>query len=228
MNILTPNWPAPSHIQAFTTTRHSLSPDVTRPDQDTNLEMRFSLPSSPVWLNQTHSATAIEALPEHLKLTADASYTNQLNRVCVVLTADCLPILLCNASATKVAAIHAGWRGLAAGIIENTIAQIGDPHEQWMAWLGPAIGPHCFEVGNDVWQAFVSHHPIAATAFKPKSHDKWLANLYHLAKQRLQALGITNIYGGEYCTYTQQDLFYSYRRDQGKTGRMATMIWIQS
>lgn len=221
--IITPNWPAATRVKAFTTLRTATP---SRPDQDLDFHHKFSLPSQPIWLNQIHSAKAIAALPQNLKQDADSSFSNQAQQICAVLTADCLPVLLCNKSGTRVAAIHAGWRGLAAGIIENTYAQLNETPDTWLAWLGPAIGPQCFEVGNDVWHAFVSQNPIAATAFKPKQHDKWLGNLYQLAKLRLNSLGITHIFGGEYCTYTQQDLFYSYRRDQHQTGRMATLIWI--
>jgi len=224
MKTLIPDWPAPSHVKAFTTLRYPS--ELMRPDHDPDFEKKFSLPSQPVWLNQIHSAIAVEATSDHLNDDADASYSKQANHICTVLTADCLPILLCNQSGTAVAAIHAGWKGLAAGVIENTVSQLNIKDDTWLAWLGPAIGPNCFEVGNDVWHAFVSRDAVAATAFKPKSNDKWLANLYQLAKIRLLALGISNIYGGDYCTYTQSDLFYSYRRDHGETGRMATLIWI--
>jgi YfiH family protein len=186
------------------------------------------LPNEPIWLTQTHSTIAVEAIPEHAEQTADASYTDTVNRVCVVLTADCLPLLICNSRGTKVAAIHAGWRGLAGGIIENTLEKLALPGSELLVWLGPAIGPQKFEVGNDVYDAFIAQDESARMAFIPKAHDKWLANLYLLATQRLNKLGVTAIYGGDYCTHTQSDLFFSYRRDHGKTGRMASAIWIQA
>jgi len=220
MNILTPDWPAPTHVRAFTTLRNQ----TIRPDENPEFEKQFSLPVKPMWLNQIHGAEAVDAKSASMKQDADAIYAKEMNQVCGVLTADCLPILLCNMSGTKVAAIHAGWRGLASGVIENSFSKLTAEHEEWLAWLGPAIGPERFEVGNDVWHAFISRDPIAATAFKPKSNDKWLANLYQLAKIRLAKLGIKKIFGGDYCTYTQDDLFYSYRR--GDTGRMASLIWI--
>ena len=222
MNILTPDWSAPKHIHAFTTLKNQ----KVRPDQNPEFEKQFSLPTKPIWLNQVHGIDAVQARSEYLNHDADASFSTEVNQICTVMTADCLPILLCNAKGSKVAAIHAGWRGLASGVIENTLLKLTEQNDEWLAWLGPAIGPQCFEVGNDVWHAFVSKDPLAATAFKPKSDAKWLANLYQLAKIRLAKLGIKKIFGGEYCTYTQDDLFYSYRRDKGETGRMASLIWI--
>ena len=133
---------------------------------------------------------------------------------------------MCNKQGTFAAAIHAGWRGLASGVIEETLKNAPKPLAELLVWFGPAIGPQKFEVGKDVYDAFVQKHPLSACAFMPASADKWLANLYELARLRLNAMGITQIYGGEFCTYLQQELFFSYRRDQGKTGRMASLIWI--
>lgn len=230
MNFLTPNWPAPARIKAYTTLRSAWgnSANVKSSDSEHTLQTLLQLPEKPFWINQTHSAIAIEAIEGNQHQTADASFTSAIHRVCIVLTADCLPILICNQQGTQVAAIHAGWRGLASGIIETTLQSLSDSGENLLAWLGPAIGPQKFEVGNDVLHAFTSKQPEALAAFNPVSQDKWLADLYQLATLRLKSFGITHIYGGSYCTYTQPDLFFSYRRDQGKTGRMASLIWIDS
>jgi len=231
MKYLTPDWPAPSQIKAYTTVRSSwgLSDKPPKGAESTQeLKKLFNLPDDPIWITQTHSAIAIEATPLANGTEADASFTQQHNHVCVVLTADCLPIMICNREGTFVAAIHAGWRGLANGIIEETIKHAPSPFETLLVWLGPAIGPNQFEVGKDVYDAFTEHHPEAAFAFKPVKPGKWLADLYQLARMRLNLLGVTAITGGQYCTYTQEDLFYSYRRDQAKAGRMASVIWIAS
>lgn len=243
MKFVQPNWPAPAHIKAYTTTRSGWGGrqphhhdtrgyhDATHPGcvtESADLKTLLQMPEEPIWLTQTHSTIALEATPANREQTADASYTNSSNRVCVVMTADCLPLLICNKSGTSVAAIHAGWRGLAGGIIENTVEKLALPGSELLVWLGPAIGPKRFEVGPDVYTAFTSQDEAAQSAFIPHTPHKWLANLYTLAKQRLARFGITDIYGGDYCTHTQSDLFFSYRRDQGKTGRMASAIWIDS
>lgn len=223
MQYLQPNWPAPKHIKAYTTLRDGWQ---GRSDGNSPLKSLLDLPADPIWITQIHSSIVIEATSENTEQTGDASFTSQAKQVCVVLTADCLPILISNKRGTKVAAIHAGWRGLAAGIIENTVQALSEINDDLLVWLGPAIGPKKFEVGKDVFDAFTSKHLESAAAFLPSSENKWLANLYELARIRLKFLGISAIYGGEYCTHTQDELFFSYRRDQGKTGRMASLIWI--
>jgi len=187
------------------------------------------LPSSPHWLNQTHSVGVIE-LPS-TTFNGDASYTKEKDTVCVVQTADCLPLLVTNKKGTIVAAIHAGWRGLLNGVIENTIHKMNmSPHEL-LIWLGPAISQKHFEVGADVKNSFCEKDQHAEKAFRAISDKKWLADIYHLAKMRLKASGVTDIYGGsvtdEYCTYANEADYFSYRRD-GETGRMASLIWIES
>ncbi len=228
MLYLKPNWPAPTQIKAFTTTRSGWSRNVHEPHNQVNqsLEKLLDLPSSPLWLKQEHTAIALEAIPQHVEKIGDASFTKQHNHVCIVETADCLPILICNKQASMVAAIHAGWRGLSNHIIETTLDAIQQSPNDLLVWLGPAIGPQHFEVGEDVYDAFTSSHPHSSIAFTPHHPGKWLANLYLLARMRLQARGVNQIYGGEYCTHTQADLFFSYRRDKGITGRMASVIWI--
>ena len=227
MQYITPRWPAPPTIKSLTTIRSCWgAPDTSQAAERQRLATLFSLPSDPAWLKQIHSNIAIPANPHHCDHEADASYTDQLGRVCLVLTADCLPVLICNLQGTKVAAAHAGWRGLAKGIIENTITAMNTDPNQLLIWLGPAIGPEKFEVGSDVYYAFIDQDRAYEHCFTSISADKWLANLYQLATVRLNKLGIKKIYGGEYCTHRQNNLFYSYRRDQGKTGRMASVIWI--
>jgi YfiH family protein len=191
----------------------------------------LSLPGEPYWLNQIHGTTVVDlddepgGLPE-----ADACITSTVNSVCAVLTADCLPVLFCDQAGTQVAAAHAGWRGLAAGVLEATVASFTAAPEQIIAWLGPAIGPEAFEVGDEVRQAFCKIDPAAAKAFAAEqsetNEEKWHADVYQLARQRLAAAGVKNIYGGGRCTFTEADDFYSFRRD-GKTGRMASLIWIE-
>lgn len=239
MKFIIPNWPAPQHIKAYTTTRQGFSGRKPYHDQNRDnisqddaqesrhLQTLLNLPNEPIWLTQTHSTTVVTADNKNKETNADASYTQEKNQICVVMTADCLPILICNRSGTTIAAIHAGWRGLAGGIIEETIKVLKQAPDELMVWLGPAIGPSKFEVGKDVYDAFVTTDIDAATAFISHKNGKWLANLYTLARQRLSKLDVTQIYGGEYCTYTQDDLFYSYRRENGKTGRMASVIWIE-
>jgi len=224
MKYIQPNWPAPQHIKAYTTTRSGWSGRYV--ENNHQLETVLQLPEEPIWMTQTHSTIAIEATPENKDQIADASFTTKPNRICIVLTADCLPILLCNKQGTSIAAIHAGWRGLAGGIIETTLQALHQPGDSILAWLGPAIGPQQFEVGKDVYDAFADRHAESVSAFIPYSQGKWLANLYTLAKIRLKLQGVSQIYGGDFCTFTQADMFFSYRRDKSKTGRLASMIWI--
>ena len=198
------------------------------------LQLRMLLPSEPVWLHQVHGTAVVDAATAAAAAAvapheADASFTTQPGVVCVVLTADCLPVLLCDRAGRVVGAVHAGWRGLAAGVLQNTIdamraAGAGD----LLAWIGPAIGPSHFEVGPDVHAAFVDRDAAADAAFRklPGTDGKYLADLYHLARSALASQGVVRIAGGEHCTVSEPDSFYSYRRDQ-QTGRMATMIWIR-
>lgn len=194
-----------------------------------------SLPAEPLWLKQVHGSGIVTAdqtvgVPE-----ADGSCTRQMDCICTVLTADCLPVLLCDRSGTVVAAAHAGWRGLAEGVLEAAVAAMVVDPDEILAWLGPAIGPQAFEVGEEVRQIFMAHDPLAARAFSssactpnsPENSQKWLADIYLLARQRLARVGVKQVSGGGYCTYTDAERFYSYRRD-GVTGRMASLIWLDS
>ncbi|BAW80963.1 hypothetical conserved protein [Candidatus Nitrosoglobus terrae] len=240
--VITPCWPAPSNIRAYTTTRNggvSCPPydsfnladhvgDRTDKVQENRkiLAKSLALPSEPVWLEQVHGNNIIDAA--HGIGQGDASIAHKPDIVCGVLTADCLPLLLCNQQGTRVAAVHAGWRGLAAGIIERIIKALDISSEHLLAWMGPAIGPTAFEVGSEVKQIFIhqdSRNTVAFSALSPLSQGRWLADIYQLARLALTKLGIRYIYGGHYCTMTESKRFYSYRRD-GETGRMATLIWL--
>ncbi|OGT57347.1 MAG: hypothetical protein A3F14_06230 [Gammaproteobacteria bacterium RIFCSPHIGHO2_12_FULL_43_28] len=227
MKFITPDWPAPKHIKAYTTTRVGFG-ELPLPQNEAILNELLKLPTNPIWLTQKHTAICVEATPNNQRQIADASFTIDKNRVCAVLTADCLPILMTDRQGSSVAAIHAGWRGLQSGIIEATVKSLSIDPTELLVWLGPAISPQKFEVGEEVFTAFVSQHAASESAFKPLGNHKWLANLYHLAQIRLKLLNITACYGGDFCTYTQDDLFFSYRRDKGQTGRLVSLIWIES
>lgn len=234
-----PDWPAPRTVRAVSTTRQggvSVAPyssfnladhvgdDPTRVSANrVRLIESLQLPAMPVWLNQVHGARVVNAVAA--ERTADAAYTVQPGIVCGVLTADCLPLLLCDTQGTRVAAVHAGWRGLAAGVIEAALDVMG-AEKNLLAWLGPAIGPNVFEVGDEVREVFMAHDAQAQQAFQPSRSGHWFADIYRLARQRLAAHGLTQVYGGGECTYSNAQRFYSYRRD-GETGRMATLIWLE-
>jgi YfiH family protein len=184
------------------------------------------LPGEPVWLEQVHGTVVANADSAGGRPVADACIARHRASVCVVMTADCLPVLLCDQQGSVVAAAHAGWKGLAAGVIEATVQAMEVPPHNLMAWLGPAIGPAAFEVGEEVRAVFLEGSPQAGCAFVAGKSGKWLADIYELARQRLYAQGIRHIYGGERCTYSESDHFFSYRRD-GVTGRQGTFIWLE-
>ena len=244
MNAIYPNWQAPKNIKALTTVRSggvSLPPfdsfnlgdhvcdDPKAVQQNRSLLVdKFDLPHQPLFLTQTHSTKVVELPFTGSNVEADAVYTQQANQVCLVMTADCLPVLFFNKEGTEVAAAHAGWRGLCDGILEETVAKFKCPTSDIIAWLGPAIGPTAFQVGEEIIEQFCAFDSNAKLAFTPDltTSGKFLGNLYQLATQRLNKLGITEISGGGHCTYTEQDKFFSYRRDK-QTGRMASLIWIE-
>jgi len=243
IDLIKPDWPAPVNIFACSTTRQggfSQAPydhlnlgDHVGDDAKTVLKNRsylretLVLAQEPAWLEQTHSVKAIELLNENGSVqSADASYSREPGQVCVVLTADCLPILVCDRAGEIVAAIHAGWRGLAAGIVEQTLQKMNVANQDLLVWLGPAIGPEHFEVGIEVREAFVSQHAEAAAAFEQNSSRKYFADLFEITRIRLQAIGVNEIYGGHWCTYADTEKFFSYRRDQ-VTGRIASLITIR-
>jgi YfiH family protein len=235
-----PDWPTPENVKALQTTR--LGGISAAPYDTLNLGLHVGddpvrvnrnrqqlapfMPSEPVWLEQVHGTVVADADAAACRVQADACIARQRGSVCVVMTADCLPLLLCDEDGTVVAAAHAGWKGLAAGVIEATVKAMGVAPHKLLAWLGPAIGSEAFEVGEDVRAAFMAHDAQAAAAFKPHgAQGKYHADIYLLARQRLAALGISRVFGGSHCTYHQKDKFFSYRRD-GVTGRMGTFIWL--
>lgn len=236
---ITPDWPAPANVHALQTTRNggtslaaysSFNLGIHVGDNPllvnrNRMQLASFMPSEPVWLNQVHGITVADAGDAGCLPQADASVTTHPGAVCVVMTADCLPVLLCDDKGSVVGAAHAGWRGLCDGVIESTVRAMKVPAPSLMAWLGPAIGPAAFEVGEEVRTAFLSKQPQASTAFIVSKNGKWMADIYQLARMRLQALGIIQISGGNLCTYSDAEKFYSYRRD-GVTGRMGTFIWL--
>ncbi|TAK80993.1 MAG: peptidoglycan editing factor PgeF [Betaproteobacteria bacterium] len=219
--ILHPQWDAPARVRSLMTTRESgdMAKDAAR------VALRRSLPADPAWLRQVHGTAVLDLDSSVDDVTADAAITRSGKRVCVVQVADCMPVLLADRSGTVVGAAHAGWRGLAAGVLEATLAAMRVPGEQILAWLGPAIGPSVYEVGDEVRAAFLARDEAASQAFSPTRPGHWLLDLYQVARQRLHAEGITSIHGGDLCTYSDRKRFYSYRRD-GPTGRMAALIWL--
>jgi YfiH family protein len=187
----------------------------------------LALPAEPLWLTQVHGCDIADVQSDTVGCTADAAFADRPDSVCAVLTADCLPVLITNRAGSRVAAVHAGWRGLVGGVIEAALSRFSDPPSDLLAWLGPAIGPQAFEVGAEVQEAFVALDSGADGCFSPNRPGHWLADIYALARRRLAAAGIGFVGGGEYCTVTDATRFYSYRRD-GVTGRMASLIWIDS
>ncbi len=239
-SLIYPDWSAPPNVKALQTTR--LGGVSAAPYDTLNLGLHVGdepvrvnrnrqmleplMPSEPVWLEQVHGTVVANADAAGCRVQADACIARHRGAVCVIMTADCLPVLLCDEAGTVVGAAHAGWKGLAAGVIEATVKEMGVEPRKLMAWLGPAIGPHAFEVGAEVRATFMAHDAKAAEAFTPHGAEgKYHADIYQLARQRLNALGITRVYGGTLCTFHQKDKFFSYRRD-GVTGRMGTFIWL--
>ena len=236
--LIVPDWPAPPQVRTIQTTRQGglskapydslnfgmhVGDDAYTVAANRNL-LNTLVPSEPVWLEQVHGTAVLMAETAGCAPRADACITRRTNAVCAVMTADCLPVFLCDDVGTVAGVTHAGWRGLADGVIEETIIAMDVPTSSMMAWLGPAIGPQAFEVGPEVREVFMRHDPASEFAFSAHG-DKYLADLYLLARQRLLSLGIQRIYGGNFCTYTDAERFFSYRRD-GRTGRMASLIWL--
>ena len=237
-----PEWPAPASIRALSTTRIG---GVSR-DSYTSLnlgqhvgdmpvavlanraKLQLSLGTArPSWLTQVHGTRVaiLDGMP--VREAADAAVATSPGEACVVMTADCLPVIFCDEAGTTVAAAHAGWRGLSAGVLEATVDAMAVTPAKLMAWFGPAIGPRAYEVGDEVRDAFVQHSTRAAKAFSAgRAPGKWWCDLYLLARQRLEALGMRSIHGGDFCTYTDRERFFSYRRD-GECGRMATLVWLE-
>ncbi|CBL43924.1 Protein of unknown function DUF152 [gamma proteobacterium HdN1] len=256
-----PDWPAPNNIRAWVSTRgepripnhpfgrfntasHVQDDPARVHNARTELVAAFGFQYPPLWLDQVHGTDVVRATPDTRSQAADAVITDVPGLPITIHTADCLPVFFCNRSGTQIALAHAGWRGLAAGVIENTVEAFSEPPQNLIVWLGPAIGPQAFEVGDDVRQAFLRHDPEHEAAFIPtvasvagesietssaaakksSSAQHWHCDLYLLARQRLRQLGITQISGGNFCTATD-DCFYSFRRDS-KTGRMLSILWL--
>jgi YfiH family protein len=238
--VIYPDWPAPANVRALSTTRMggcsegsfaSLNLGANSGDDSglvaaNRTSVVQMLPSQPAWLTQLHGNTVVEIDAVGDPQTADASVSRKPGRVCAVLTADCLPLLLCERHGCAVAAVHCGWRGLAAGIIENTVRELGCKPGHMIAWMGPAIGPENYEVGMDVFEAFTTDSADAGTAFTPGRPGHWQLDLYELVRLELARLGVGAVYGGDFCTYSDVDRFYSYRRD-GETGRQASLVWLR-
>ncbi|MFU0854482.1 purine nucleoside phosphorylase YfiH [Kluyvera cryocrescens] len=239
--IIVPEWPLPTGVAACSSTRiggvsqgawDSLNLGAhcgdNLEDVEENRKRMFAagkLPSKPVWLEQVHGKDVLHLTgAPYASKRADASYSNTPGTVCAVMTADCLPVLFCNRAGTEVAAAHAGWRGLCDGVLEETVACFNDSAENILAWFGPAIGPQAFEVGPEVREAFMAKDAKAVDAFRPVG-DKYFADIYLLARQRLANMGVTAVFGGDRCTFSEKDDFFSYRRDR-TTGRMASFIWL--
>lgn len=236
-----PDWPAPPSVHAVVTTRDG--PESVRqspygfnvgarcgddPEAVTRnrtfLREALSLPSEPRWLRQVHG-THVAIEPIHDEPEADASVTRSTGVVLAIQTADCLPVLFCSDDGSGIGAAHAGWRGLSAGVLENTLAAMRAPRQNIMAWLGPAIAAKSYEVGDEVRDAFLAHDPAAASAFAATRPGHWLCDLYELARQRLRAVGVTRIFGGGLDTFTDPRL-HSYRRDGAQSGRMVSLVWM--
>jgi YfiH family protein len=246
---LIPDWPAPATVRALSTTRiggasrdpyaslnlgdHVDDAPLAVAENRRSLRQAAGLPAEPSWMTQVHGrqvldldglrvtapgATAVEA-------AADAAVTGRPGTVCAILTADCLPVLLAAGSGERVGAAHAGWRGLAAGVIEAAVKAMGTPPGEMLAWLGPAIGPAQFEVGIEVRDELLRTDPGAEGAFTQNARGRFMADLFALARRRLKSVGVERVYGGGECTYSQPDKYFSHRRDRC-TGRQATLIWL--
>jgi len=240
---LKPTWSLPAQVQAVSSTRlggisqapyagFNLGDHVADDAQHVqanraHLVTTLGLPAEPLWLQQVHSQVVIEADAWQPGIQADGCIARSPGQVCLVMTADCLPILLADTAGTLVAAVHAGWRGLCHGIIEQAITQMACSGEL-VAWIGPAIGAQHFEVDASVRSAFIHTDGLETVrvAFQPNRPGHWLADLVYLAKCRLHCMGVKAVFGGDWCTYAEQRRFYSYRRE-GQTGRMASLIWLQ-
>jgi hypothetical protein len=237
-----PRWPARQRVRALCTTRSggvstgpfaslNLADQVGDEPSCTErnralLRERLGLPADPLWLRQVHGCSVADSDADPPNCEADASVAFRPGKVCAVMTADCLPLLLCDREATRVAAVHAGWRGLAAGVVEAAVERLSVAPREVLCWLGPAIGPQAFEVGPEVRARFLEQGgKDTKAAFRPSPGAKWLADIYALATERLHALGVEQVWGGGLCTYTDSERFFSYRR-AGVTGRMASLIWI--
>ena len=238
---ITPDWPAPPNVKAAATLRtggvsegafaslnlgsHVGDDPAAVAENRRLLKAALRLPTEPTWLNQVHGINVVDASAEGTTPSADASIARGAGAVCVVMTADCLPVLFCDRAGTRVGAAHAGWRGLAGGVLGATIKALDVPPSQLMAWLGPAIEQDAFEVGDDVHEAFLKLAADNAAAFRANARARWQADLYQLARNELARLGVTNVYGGGFKCFADSERFFSYRRES-RSGRMATLVWL--
>ena len=216
-----PDWPGAPNVRGLVTTRAlgDMKSDAGR------LRLRALLPADPLWLRQVHGATAVDAAVAPAGIDADAAFATRSKVVCAVMAAECMPVLLADERGEAVAVAHAGWRGLAAGVVEATVAAMGVPAGRLLAWLGPAIGPRAYEIGEEVRAEFLRHDVRAQAAFAPARPGHWRLDLYLVARQRLAAAGVGRVYGGGFCTATDGERFFSYRRDRASE-RMAAAIWL--
>lgn len=219
--LIVPDWPVPARVRGLVTTR-ALG-DVK--SEDGRLRLRALLPAEPVWLRQVHGTDVVNAASASAGTAADASYAHKKNTVCVVMAADCMPVLLAHDGGDVVGIAHAGWRGLAAGVMEAAVDAMGVPAGRVLAWLGPAIGPDWYEIGEEVRAAFVDRDARAAAAFQPTRPGHWHLDLYAVARQRLAAHDVTRVFGGGLCTASDPARFYSWRRDRAGE-RMAAAVWL--
>jgi len=242
LTLITPDWPAPARVRALSTTRvggvscgayASLNlgdhvgdnPSAVASNRH-RVVSRCNLPAMPIWLRQVHGTAVADLRSSPPRPEADAAWTDRPSQICAVLTADCLPVLFCDIAGSVVAAAHAGWRGLAAGVLERAVRALPVSANQLMAWLGPAISQPAFEVSAEVRQAFVARDADSVGCFVDSDSDgKYRADLHALARRQLQTLGVSAVHGGEYCTHGDPQRFFSYRRD-GQCGRMASLIWL--
>jgi YfiH family protein len=238
---IAPDWPAPAHVRVLSTLRAggvSVGPYASlnlaahvgdRPDavSANRLLLREAahLPAEPLWLEQVHGVNVIRHPGHPVVVQADACVALEPGRVCAVMTADCLPVVLTDRGGTRVGVAHAGWRGLLDGVVEATIAALGTPPPELFAWLGPAIGSDAFEVGDEVRSAFAARNPAAPEYFQPNERNRYQADLTGLARLALAAAGVRSVHGGGWCTHHESERFFSFRRD-GVTGRMATLAWL--
>ena len=220
-DIIVPQWPAPRAIRGLVTTR-ALGDMKSGEGRQ---RLRAHLPADPVWLRQVHGVCVVDAAVAPAAIDADASFSRSRHAVCAVMAADCMPVLFADESGEAVAAAHAGWRGLSAGVIEATVAAMGVPAKRLLAWLGPAIGPDAYEIGEQVRAAFLERDARAQAAFAPTRPGHWRLDLYLVARQRLAAAGVVKVFGGGFCTASDSARFFSYRRDR-TSERMAAAVWL--